>query len=193
MTDEPLAAPEQPGSREPGRTPVEALLKEYELTASTAGRLHGLVWGSTAALAALTFGGAAYLLVNLPADVFGLLVVAGAAGFAMLVLICSWLLQERWSALARLYGYRRQEIEAELGLRAGRYAEALEARAEGRPHLFPPDASEAAPFQALEERLARRAALPHVSSRVRTAILILCASAWVFAAALQLLSVFVYR
>lgn len=172
---------------------LSVLLREYESIAGAAARLDGLVWASTAFVVLLTVGGAAYLLVNLPPDIFGLLVIGGAAALALGLLACCWCVQERWRELIRLHRYRGQEIEAALGMRTGRYADLVDAMAERRSQPFPPAHSEAPSFSALSQHVSGRPFHPHLGCRARIMVLILCALTWVSAVVVQIASALIYE
>ena len=183
----PPAGPEGLGEKHLG-----ILLKEYESIAGAVARLDALVWASTALVVVLTVAGAAYLLVNLPPDLWGLLVIGGAAALAFGVLACCWCAQERWRELISLHRYRGQEIEAVLGMRTGRYVDLMDATAEQRSQPFPPAHSEAPSFAALSQYLSARPFRPHLGYRARTTVLILCGLTWVLAVAVQIASALIY-
>ncbi len=180
------------GRGELGEKQLSALLKEYELIARAVARLDGLVWASTAFVVLLTVGGAAYLLVNLPPDIFGLLVMGGAAALALGVLACCWCAQERWRELIWVHRYRGQEIEAALGMRTGRYVDLVDAIAEQRSQPFPPAHSEAPSFAALSQHVSARPFRPHLGCRARITVLILCGLTWVLGVAVQIVSALIY-
>jgi hypothetical protein len=183
----PPAGPEGLGEKHLG-----ILLKEYESIAGALARLDALVWASTALVVVLTAAGAAYLLVNLPPDIWGLLVIGGAAALALGVLVCCWCAQERWRELISLHRYRGQEIEAALGMRTGRYVDLMDATAEQRSQPFPPTHSEAPSFSALGQHVSGRSFHPHLGSRARIVVLILCVVTWVSAVLVQIASALIY-
>lgn len=199
MTDEPAqpqgeSKPENwaEGARHLDENQLQALLKEYEGSAMTINHLTSLLWISSALVVLLTAAGAGYLLINVPADVFGVLLVGAAAGFGLALLACCWLLQHGWSALIGVHVYRRLEIESELGLLANRYADCLEAAGEGRQQMFPPAESEAEAFASVERSFQGMRTYPQIVRRIRVIILILAALTWGVTLVLQLLSVFIY-
>jgi hypothetical protein len=168
------------------------LLKEYETSGQRVGHYTALVWQTALVLLVLSVAGSTYLVVNLPADFYGVLVVGASALIALVALIGWFVLAERWSHLARVHDYRSQEIEAEIGLRVRRYVDCLDAAAERRDMSFPPSPEEAPAFGRLLEQLPHRAPSPRLDRQLRIALVLLTVLTWCNAFIFQAVSTLLY-
>ncbi len=119
---EPASSAEEAAMKIPPKNRWQVLLIEYELLDAYWSQLSQRVWNSGLFLAGLTMVGIAFLATMLDAgqaDTLNMISLIG--GVASLLTLGWWILVRRLFAAERVAEYRKNEIERELGMRAGLY------------------------------------------------------------------------
>ena len=117
-------------------TPVEVLLKEYELCTSDANHLEEVIWTTAGVLFTASLAGVGVLGGTIPDNPtpYDYLLRVGISLVSIIFLWCWKTIASRWYSIQRMMYYRIIEIEEELGMYKERYVSYLDNAIEGKTY-----------------------------------------------------------